>query len=186
MGRLLAPPRAASSRSAVAPLFLGGLRGRRLRPRGFEVCNAAARRPRVPVRPRPSRLAALMAMLARRVWLARGLGAAVRRRRPLGGPLPLLPAARAFARARRPFLGFGRLASRAPRPPPLSSPARASPLRCPPRSRASGPSAAVGAFPLPRGLWGAAAVARGARPLAALPPPPGRCAVVWALLVGSV
>lgn len=87
-GRLLAPPRAASSRSAVAPLFLGGLRGRRLRPRGFEVCNAAARRPRAPVRPRPSRLATLIAMLARRVWLARGPGSAGRRLRLSGGPSP--------------------------------------------------------------------------------------------------
>lgn len=148
-GRLLAPPRVAPSRSAVAPLFLGGLRGRRLRPRGFEVCNAAARRPRAPVRPRPSRLATLMAMLARRVWLARGPGAAGRRLPLSGGPSPS-PGGACVRACSAPLLGLWapRLARAAaapaliPRAPPalraaLSGARRARARRAPPW--ASGP-----------------------------------------------
>ena len=158
-GRLLAPPRAPPSRSAMAALFLGGLRGRRLRPRGYYVCSAAPRRPRVPARPRPSRLAALMAMLARRVWLARGPGSAGGRLRPSGGPSP----------------SFGpRVRSRHPprrrAPPPLSS--RASRLRRPLPGRRWGPGA-PGVRRAP--YWGPllAPRGRGAPPCGGARPSPG-------------
>ena len=131
------PRRAAPRLWLRAAISGGGLRGARLRPQGFEVCDAAPRRPRVPARPRPSRQPTRMAMLARRAWLARGPGAAGVRLRPSGGPSP----------------SFGpRVRSRHPprrrAPPPLSC--RASRLRRPLPGRRWGPGA-QGARRAPQG-----------------------------------